>query len=36
MFEEGYLLGSIVTFLGIYSFLKFNQICKAEGESDEL
>lgn len=35
MFEEGYVLGSIVTFLGIYSLLKYKQLCE-KGDNDEL
>ena len=35
MFEHGYLLGTIVTALGIYASMKYKEICK-KGDSDEL
>lgn len=35
MLGKGYFLGSIVTFLGIYAFQKFNQLCE-KGDYDEL
>lgn len=36
MFEHGYLLGTVVTALGIYATLKFKEICNEEGEDNEL
>lgn len=35
MFEHGYLLGTIVTALGIYASIKYKNICE-KGENDEL